>query len=92
MTQPKGEPREREGYKAARSPLGKAAPGEISRDMLDTVLAEGAPEATGLVHGAVDEFAQNLAEVVQRLLALPERQRCVSVSNRGSVARCVLGW
>ncbi|BBK31211.1 hypothetical protein EDC65_1351 [Stella humosa] len=39
---------------------------EISRKKLDEILAEGEPEAAGLIHGVVEEFAQELAGVVRR--------------------------
>jgi hypothetical protein len=44
---------------------------EVTRDMLDTVLAEGSPEAAGLLQEAMEEFAEDLAEVVERFLTLP---------------------
>jgi predicted NBD/HSP70 family sugar kinase len=55
-------------------PLGDAPTEEIGRRQLDRLLAEGDPEAAGLVHGVVEEFAQGLATVVQRLLKLKEWQ------------------
>ncbi|WP_135468220.1 ROK family protein [Crenalkalicoccus roseus] len=49
-------------------PLGDTPLEAISRRQLDDVLREGDPEAAGLVHGVVEEFAQNLARVLRRLL------------------------
>ena len=37
---------------------------------LDRVLLEGEPEAAGLLHSAVEEFAQELAGVIRRFLRL----------------------
>jgi len=51
-------------------PLGGTPTEAISRRQLDRVLTDGDPEAAGLVHGVVEEFAQSLAEVLQRLLRL----------------------
>ncbi|MCK8783996.1 hypothetical protein M0638_06330 [Roseomonas sp. NAR14] len=51
-------------------PLGDEDSREISKRKLDAVLAEGAPEAAGLVHGAIEEFAQEFVTVAQRLLKL----------------------
>ncbi|HZF76817.1 MAG TPA: hypothetical protein VE033_13405, partial [Acetobacteraceae bacterium] len=44
----------------------------VTRDMLDTVMAEGEPEAAGLVQGTIEEFAEDLAQVVHGFLTLPE--------------------
>ncbi len=49
-------------------PLGDTPTEAISRNQLDKLLVEGDPEAAGLVHGVVEEFAQSLAGVVERLL------------------------
>jgi predicted NBD/HSP70 family sugar kinase len=49
-------------------PLGKTPSDEISKKKLGAVLAKGSPEAAGVVQGAVEEFAQQLAEVIRRFL------------------------
>lgn len=49
-------------------PLGDIASDEISKKKLDKVLAEGDPEAAGLVHGVIEEFAKELSAVTARLL------------------------
>ncbi len=56
--------------KVGEDPLGKLPTEEISKKRLDKLLAEGDPEAAGLVHGAVEEFAQELATVTRRFLKL----------------------
>ena len=56
---------------AGDDPLGDTPTEAISRRQLDKLLAEGDPEAAGLVHGVVEEFAQSLAEVAGRLLEEP---------------------
>jgi hypothetical protein len=53
-------------------PLGDRPTTEISKKQLDKILRQGEPEAAGLVHGAVEEFAQELAGVTLRLLKLHE--------------------
>lgn len=53
-------------------PLGDTPTEAIGRRQLDRLLVEGDPEAAGLVHGVVEEFAQSLAEVARRLLRLKE--------------------
>ena len=53
-------------------PLGDTPTEAIGRRQLDRLLVEGDPEAAGLVHGVVEEFAQSLAEVARHLLKLEE--------------------
>jgi predicted NBD/HSP70 family sugar kinase len=49
-------------------PLGDDSSDQISKDKLDKLLAEGRPEAGGVVHSAVEEFAQSLCAVIKRFL------------------------
>lgn len=51
-------------------PLGDTPSDEISKKKLDKVLIEGDPEAAGVVHGAIEEFAAELATVTKRFLRL----------------------
>jgi hypothetical protein len=51
-------------------PLGEIASDEISKKKLDKILLEGDPEAAGLVQGAIEDFAAQLAMVTSRLLRL----------------------
>ena len=44
---------------------------EISKPALDKLLAEGAPEAAGVIHTAIEDFAQEFAQVIRRFLKLP---------------------
>ena len=55
-------------HDADEDPLGETPTDAISRRQLDRLLIEGDPEAAGLVHGVVEEFAQSLFEVTRRLL------------------------
>ncbi|WP_211259546.1 ROK family protein [Belnapia moabensis] len=47
---------------------------EISREELDSIVQEAKvyPEAAGLVQSAIEDFAQEMAVVVRRMLRLPE--------------------
>lgn len=56
--------------KAGTDPLGTKPSARISRKKLDEMLANGEPEETALVQGAVEEFAQQLAAVVAHFLKL----------------------
>jgi predicted NBD/HSP70 family sugar kinase len=49
-------------------PLGETPSKEVSKKKLDQLLAEGDPEAAGLVHSAVEDFAQELTAVIRRFL------------------------
>jgi predicted NBD/HSP70 family sugar kinase len=51
-------------------PFGDAPSREIKKKNLDRVLIEGDPVAAGIVHGAIEEFSQNLAQVVKRFMRL----------------------
>jgi predicted NBD/HSP70 family sugar kinase len=51
-------------------PLGDTPSREISKKKLDKVLAEGDPEAAGVIQGTIEDFAQELATVVRRFLRL----------------------
>jgi predicted NBD/HSP70 family sugar kinase len=51
-------------------PLGEKPTEELSKKKLDKVLAEGEPEAAGVVQGAIEDYAAELAAVTTRLLKL----------------------
>lgn len=52
-------------------PFGETPTGEVSKARLDCYLKGADPIAAGLVHTAVEEFANELATVVRRFLRLP---------------------
>jgi predicted NBD/HSP70 family sugar kinase len=56
--------------KAGSDPFGKESSEDISRKKLDALLTEGDPEAAGVVQGAIEDFAQELALVIRRFLKL----------------------
>jgi predicted NBD/HSP70 family sugar kinase len=51
-------------------PFGDEASEDLSKKKLDSLLAEGDPTAGGIVHGAIEDFAQELALVIRRFLKL----------------------
>ena len=63
--------RERVG-KIGEDPLGEQPSEEISKKQLDKVLLEGDAEAAGMIHSAIEEFAQEFAAVIRRFLRLKE--------------------
>lgn len=54
--------------KLGPDPLGAKASQDFSKRRLDDLLIEGPPLAAGVVFGAIEEFAQELATVVRRFL------------------------
>ncbi len=55
----------------AKDPLGDRPSEELTKQVLDEVLAEGEPEAAGLIHGAIEAFTAELVTVIEELLRLP---------------------
>jgi len=49
-------------------PLGDAPTEEVGKKKLDQLLADGDPEAGGLVHSAIEAFAKELDHVIRRFL------------------------
>src|SRR6185437_1480659 len=56
--------------KVGEDPLGETPTDEIGKKKLDKLLVDGDGEAAGLVHSAVEEFAQEMAGVIRRFLRL----------------------
>ena len=54
--------------KLGADPLGDKASDQISKKQLDKLLADGDPEAGGIIHSAIEEFAQALTSVIKRFL------------------------
>ena len=56
--------------KAGDDPFGDEPSEDINKKKLDSLLAEGDPEAAGIVQGAIEDFSQELAVVIRRFLKL----------------------
>ena len=56
--------------KMGGDPLGEEPTSAIGKKTLDRLLVDGDPEAAGLILGAIEEFAQELTEVIRRFLRL----------------------
>ena len=54
--------------KAGDDPFGDEPSQAISKKTLDALLTKGEPEAGGIVHGAIEDFSQELALVIRRYL------------------------
>ncbi len=55
---------------AGADPFGDEPSSELTRKQVDTLLTNGDPEAMGVVHGAIEDFAQELVLVTRRFLKL----------------------
>ncbi|MGH6771289.1 MAG: ROK family protein [Xanthobacteraceae bacterium] len=56
--------------KTGDDPFGDKPSEELDKKDLDDLLAEGNPEAAGVLHGTIEDFAQELALVIRRFLKL----------------------
>ncbi len=52
-------------------PIGDVPSADISKKKLDRLISEGDPVAAGVVLGAIEDFAQEFATVIRRILRLP---------------------
>jgi len=64
------ESRERVRKVADEDPLGDTPTEDLPKKKMDKLLLEGAPEAAGVIHGAIEEFATELSTVITRFLKL----------------------
>jgi predicted NBD/HSP70 family sugar kinase len=58
--------------KVGADPLGEDASDELSKKKLDAILTRGDAEAAGIIQGAIEDFAKELALVIRRFLKLKE--------------------
>jgi predicted NBD/HSP70 family sugar kinase len=76
---------------AGDDPLGDEASDELSKKQLDKLLVEGDAEAAGLVHGAIEEFAQELATVIRRFLRLKHWKKTERIVVGGGMRESRIG-
>ncbi len=72
-------------------PLGNQSTEDFSKKDLDKLLVKGDVEAAGLVHGAVEEFAQELAAVTNRYLKLKSWHKTKSIVVGGGFRASRIG-
>jgi len=82
--------------KVGVDPLGEDASDELSKKKLDEILTHGDNEAAGIIHGAIEEFAQEFALIIRRFLKLKEwkgtERLCIGGGFRASrVGELVVG-
>ena len=69
--------------KAGEDPFGDDE--ELSRRKLDRLLERGSPEVKGVIHGAIEEFSQELALVVRRFLRLKDWKDTQRIAVGGEI-------
>jgi predicted NBD/HSP70 family sugar kinase len=77
--------------KAGSDPLGDAPSEDLSKKQLDKLLAEGDVEAAGLIQGAIEEFAQEFAAVVRRLLRVKHWKDVERIAVGGGLRQSRIG-
>lgn len=83
--------RERVSSSLEEDPFGDAPTSSISKSKLDKVLAGTDTVAAGLVHTAIEEFAQELATVVRRFLRLADWHGTERIVIGGGLSSSHLG-
>jgi hypothetical protein len=58
--------------KKGEDPFGDTPSEDLTKKQFDDALAKGDPEAAGIVHGAVEDYSQELALIIKRFLKLKE--------------------
>jgi predicted NBD/HSP70 family sugar kinase len=74
-----------------KDPLGKKPSREISKKQLDKIMANGDTVAAGMIHGTIEEFAQQLAGVVRRYLRLKAWRDTERIAIGGGIRHSRVG-
>lgn len=77
--------------RAGDDPLGDEPSEQISKKQLDKVLTEGDAEAAGIIHGAIEEFSQEFAQVIRRFLKLKEWKNTEAIVIGGGLRQSRIG-
>jgi hypothetical protein len=77
--------------KMGEDPLGGQPSEELSKKQLDKVLLEGDPQAAGMIHSAVEEFAQEFAAVIRRFLRLKDWKEVERIAVGGGLRQSRIG-
>jgi predicted NBD/HSP70 family sugar kinase len=77
--------------RAGDDPLGDEPSEQISKKQLDRMLAEGDGEAAGVIHGAIEEFAQEFAQVIRRFLKLKDWKNTEAIVVGGGLRTSRIG-
>ncbi len=77
--------------KSGEDPFGDAPTEELSKKQLDKVLADGDPEAAGVVQGAIEEFSQEFAAVIRRFMRQKEWKNTQRIVIGGGLRQSRVG-
>ena len=77
--------------KNGRDPFGDLPDDKINKKLVTRVLRKGGHAAQGVVHAAIDEFAERLVQVVRRFLKLPEWKKVERIAVGGGTRSGRLG-
>jgi len=77
--------------RAGDDPLGEQPTEELSKKQLDKLLTEGDGEAAGVIHGAIEDFAQEFAQVIRRFLKLKEWRDTEAIVVGGGLRQSRIG-
>jgi predicted NBD/HSP70 family sugar kinase len=72
-------------------PFGEIPSEEISKKQLDKLLTEGDVEAAGVIHAAIEEFAQEFAAVIRRFLRLKDWKNTQRIVVGGGLRQSRIG-
>jgi predicted NBD/HSP70 family sugar kinase len=72
-------------------PLGEAESTDISKKKLDKLLLEGDPKAAGVVQSAIEDFAEELANVVRRFIRLKGWKDAMRIAVGGGLRASRIG-
>jgi predicted NBD/HSP70 family sugar kinase len=76
---------------AGEDPFGDTPTAEISKKQLDKVMAQGDAEAAGVIHGAIEEFSQEFAQVIRRFLRLKTWKDTQRIAVGGGMRQSRIG-
>lgn len=77
--------------RAGDDPLGEVPSEEMGKKQLDKLLTEGDAEAAGVIHGAIEEFAQEFAQVIRRFLKLKDWKHTEAIVVGGGLRTSRIG-
>lgn len=77
--------------KTGDDPLGKKPSDELGKSEIDNLLYEGDPESAGVIHGAIEEFANELAFVIRRFLKVKAWRDTQRISVGGGLRASRVG-
>jgi predicted NBD/HSP70 family sugar kinase len=77
--------------KTGDDPLGKKASDQLEKSEMDDLLYEGDAESAGIIHGAIEDFANELAFVIRRFLKVKAWRDTERISVGGGLRASRVG-